>query len=126
MGDNYFARSRGYLVPDVSGNHVFSIAGDDQCELWLSNGIRVGNAVRIAYLTSWTTHRNFTQTSTQTSGPIPLVAGERYYLEILHKEAGGGDHCSVAWIPPGSSERVIIPAANLECLPADLLSGPGR
>lgn len=125
MGDNYFERSRGHLIPDVSGNHVFSIAGDDPCELWLSTGTRVGNAVRIAHATHWTGYRNYTQTSSQTSAPIPLVAGNRYDLEILHKEGSGGDHCSVAWVLPGSSERVIIPSANLACLPLNLIAGPG-
>ena len=121
MGDQYFERSRGYIVPDVSGNHTFSIAGDDQCELWLSTNENPANAVRIAHFTSWTAYRNFTQNASQTSAPIPLVAGNRYYVEILHKEGGGGDHCSVAWITPGSSTRIIIPSANLACLPLELI-----
>ncbi len=125
MGDNYFERSRGYIVPDITGNHVFSIAGDDQSELWLSTDEDPANAVRIAHVQNWTAYRNFTQNASQTSTPVPLVAGNRYYVEILHKEGTGADHCTVAWITPGSSERVIIPSANLACLPLELIEGPG-
>jgi hypothetical protein len=121
MGDQYFERSRGYIVPDVTGNHVFSIAGDDQCELWLSTGSNPANAVRIAYLNTWTGYRNYTQNASQTSAAIPLVAGNSYYVEILHKEGNGGDHCNVAWMPPGTSTRVTIPSVNLGCLPLALI-----
>jgi hypothetical protein len=125
LGDQYFERSRGYIVPDTTGNHVFSIAGDDQCELWLSTGSTPANAVRIAYHNTWTGYKNFTQNASQTSTPIPLVAGNSYYVEILHKEGNGGDHCNVAWMPPGTSTRVVIPSANLKCLPLELIGSSG-
>jgi hypothetical protein len=126
MGDYYYERSRGYIVPDTTGNHVFSIAGDDQCELWLATGSSPANAVRIAYHNTWTGYKNFTQNASQTSAPIPLVAGNPYYVEILHKEGNGGDHCNVAWIPPGTSTRVVIPSANLKCLPAGIIEDTGQ
>jgi hypothetical protein len=126
LGDSYFERSRGYIVPDTSGNHTFSIAGDDQCELWLSTGSNPANAVRIAYHNTWTGYKNFTQNASQTSAPVMLVAGNSYYVEILHKEGNGSDHCNVAWMPPGTSTRVVIPSANLKCLPANLISHPGE
>ena len=125
LGDQYYERSRGYIIPDTTGNHVFSIAGDDQCELWLSTGATPANAVRIAYNNTWTGYKNFTQNASQTSSPIPLIAGNAYYVEILHKEGNGGDHCNVAWMPPGAAGSVVIPAANLKCLPLELISNPG-
>lgn len=121
MGDYYFERTRGYLIPAVSGSHVFSIAGDDDCELWLSTGSSAAGASRIAHVSGWTGYRNFTASATQTSAPITLVAGRPYYLEILHRDGNGTDHCSVAWITPGSSTAVIIPSTNLGCLAADLI-----
>jgi hypothetical protein len=126
MGDQYFERSRGYIIPNITGNHVFSISGDDQCELWLSTGSNPANAARIAYNNTWTGYKNFTQKASQTSVPIALVAGNSYYVEILHKEGNGGDHCNVAWIPPGTSTRVVIPSANLKCLPVELIEGSGQ
>ena len=126
LGDSYFERSRGYIIPDISGNHVFSISGDDQCELWLSTDDNPANATRIAHVATWTGYKNFTQNASQASSPIRLVAGNRYYVEILHKEGNGSDHCNVAWIRPGTSTHVVIPPANLACLPAHLITGPGQ
>jgi hypothetical protein len=126
MGDHYFERSRGYIVPDSTGNHVFMIAGDDESELWLSTAASPDNAVRIAHVSNWTGYRDFTRNASQTSAPVRLRAGSRYYVEILHKEGNGLDHCSVAWIPPGGSDPVIIPSANLQCLPLELIEGGGE
>lgn len=49
----------------------------------------------------------------------PLVAGNRYYIEILHKQGGGGEHCTVEWQVPGGGTRTLIPSANLGCLPVE-------
>jgi hypothetical protein len=39
---------------------------------------------------------------------VVLTAGKRYYIEALHKEGGGSDHCSVGWtLPDGTDERPI-------------------
>ena len=45
--------------------------------------------------------------STQQSVTINLVAGQKYYIEVLHKEAGGGDNIAVAWQGPGITQQVI-------------------
>lgn len=121
MGDFYFERTRGYIVPDVTGNHVFSISGDDECELWLSTDATPARATRIAHVAGWTAFQNFTQSANQTSVPIRMTAGRSYFVKILHKEGNGGDHCSVSWMPPGTSTRTLIPAANLRCPTLGLL-----
>jgi hypothetical protein len=46
--------------------------------------------------------------STQQSAPITLQAGQRYYVEALMKEGGGGDNLAVGWqLPNGALERPI-------------------
>lgn len=105
----------------IIGNHVFSIAGDDQSELWLSIGEQRNGITRVASVLTSSAYQNYTQTLGQTSSPIHLEAGRSYYLEILHKQGSGGEHCSVTWMAPGSSTRTLVPAANLRCLPADLI-----
>jgi hypothetical protein len=126
MGDHYFERTRGYVVPDVTGDYVFSIAGDDDCELWFATrGTRAG-ATRIASVSGWTGFRDFTKSAAQSSAPMQLTAGRSYYVEILHRDGGGDDHCSVSWITPGSPDRVLIPSANLRCLPAELIDATGE
>lgn len=103
----------------TTGPHLFSIAGDDQSELWLSTSENKNQALRIAHVPSWTNYLEYTKSPSQTSAPIPLVAGNRYYIEILHKQGGGGEHCTVEWQVPGSSTRALIPSENLGCLPAE-------
>lgn len=112
-GTDYFQRTRGYLIPSTSGNHIFSIAGDDECELWLSTNADPANKIRIGHVANNTSFQNYTANTAQTSAAIPLIADQRYYLEILHKQGGGEGHCSVAWIPPGTTTRSLIPPANL-------------
>src|SRR5204863_810997 len=51
---------------------------------------------------------DWTRTPTSKSPAIPLVAGRRYYIEVLHKEGSGGDHLAVGWtLPDGTDERPI-------------------
>jgi|GEM_PF-3610566 len=121
IGDNYLERTRGYVVPTVTGTYVFSIAAADQGELWLSSDEDPAKAVLVAQVASASGFQNYTQTPPQTSAAIQLIAGQSYYLEILHQQGTGADHCSVAWIRPGTSARLLIPSANLRCLPAHLV-----
>ncbi|MCO5053914.1 MAG: PA14 domain-containing protein [Verrucomicrobiae bacterium] len=115
VGENYGSRIRGYVIPPVTGNYRFFIASDDASVLRFSMDANPANATVIASVGGWTDFENWTQYPTQTSPlQVGLVAGQRYYLEALHKEGGGGDHVSVAWLVPGSGVTNVIPAANLE------------
>jgi len=108
VGDNYGARYRGYICPPVSGNYIFWIASDDYSELWLSTNDNPSNKVRIAYVNGYTASRQWTKYTTQQSAQINLVAGQRYYIEALHKEAYGNDNLAVGWLlPNGVQERPI-------------------
>jgi PA14 domain len=102
-GDNYGQRIRGFLTAPRSGEYRFWISGDDSVELSLSTDSSSANKVRIAHHNSWTPWRVFNLYSTQRSDSISLVAGQRYYIEALQKEAMGGDSLTVAWSPPGYS-----------------------
>lgn len=97
-GDDYGARVRGYICPPRTGAYTFHIASDDASELWLSPDDDPANKTKIAYLLTATQPRNWNTTRVgQHSAQINLVAGTKYYIEALHKEARGGDHLSVAW-----------------------------
>lgn len=115
-GNEYGARIRGYLVPPTTGSYVFYIAGDNECELWLSTSADPGDKVRIARVYNYTGHRDWDAQSSQVSGSISLTANANYYIEVLHKEGVGGDHVSVGWRKPGESGTVpseIIPGSSL-------------
>jgi hypothetical protein len=37
-----------------------------------------------------------------------LVVGQKYYIEALHKEGGGGDNLAVGWIGPGIGDTITV------------------
>lgn len=97
FGDNYAERIRGFFVAPVTDNYYFWIAGSDSAELWISNDDEPVNKVRRATV-SGTGARQWTSGPGQRSPWLTLVAGQRYYIEILHKAgAGSGDNWSVGW-----------------------------
>ena len=49
--------------------------------------------------------------------PIPLTAGQRYYVEALQKEGVGEDNLAVGWAKPGEST-----CAPSEVIPGSVLS----
>lgn len=105
--DNYGSRLSGWLVPPTSGEYTFWIASDDGGELRLSTDADPNNATMIAGVVGWTGPREWDNTPAQKSGAITLQAGQKYYLEALQKEGGGGDNVAVAWQPPGGARDVI-------------------
>ena len=108
-GDNYGERIRGYLTAPVTGNYYFWIAGSDAAELWISNDDEPANKVRRAYVlptgnpspppVNGTASRQWNLQPNQKSGWLALVAGQQYYVEVLHKAGtGAGDNWAVAWV----------------------------
>jgi hypothetical protein len=73
----------------------------------LSTSDNPDNSSRIAYVNGWTNSREWNKYSTQQSTAINLTAGQKYYIEVLHKEGSGGDNVAVAWQGPGISQQVI-------------------
>jgi len=116
FGDNYGERVRGYFTAPVTGNYYFWIAGSDSAELWISNDGESVNKVRRAWVTptnnptapgqNGTSSRQWNLQVSQKTGWLTLVAGQKYYLEVLHKAGvGTGDNWSVAWLqdPTGTN-----------------------
>lgn len=124
IGDNYGTRIRGYLCPPTTGSYVFWISGNDRSELWLSTDHNPVNKQLIARPIGYSNPRQWEKHSSQQSEPITLVAGQRYYIEALHKEGVGTDHVEVGWqLPGGALERPIpgmrlIPFGEVGPLPA--------
>ncbi len=107
--DNYFGtRMRAYLCPPFTGNYTFYIASDDNSQLWLSTNTNPALASLRASVTSWTSSRQWTKFSSQTSSPVYLTAGTMYYIEALMKEGSGGDNLAVGWTLPGWLSSVTV------------------
>ncbi len=105
--ENYGTRIRGYLYPPTTGSYTFWIAGDDNSQLWLSTDGSPAHRSLIAQVTGWTDSREWNKFSSQRSSPRILTAGQKYYIEVLHKEHTGGDNIAVAWEGPGIAQEVI-------------------
>ncbi|RZK24770.1 MAG: T9SS type A sorting domain-containing protein [Hymenobacter sp.] len=113
QGDWYGDRIRGYLCVPQTGNYVFQIAGDDDCQLWLSTDDSEANKVSIASVAGWTNQGEWSKYASQRSVSIALVAGRRYYVEVLHRDGDGGDFVSVGWTLPDGSVEAPIAGSHL-------------
>ncbi len=121
IGDNYGRRLRGWITAPATGDYTFWIAGDDNCEFWLSPDASAASKQKIAEVAgsgAWTNFRQYDKFVSQKSAVISLIQGRKYYLEVLQKEGGGGDNLSLAWQPPGMS-RQVIPASAIDAYEVD-------
>jgi len=108
VAESYGTRMRGFFIAPTTGNYFFSIASDDNGELWLSTNTDPANKSRIARVDSWTNSREWNRFASQRSTAIALTAGQRYYIEALMKEGGGGDNLAVGVeLPYGFLEQPI-------------------
>lgn len=117
-GDHYGSRVRGLLKAPVDGEYTFKIIADDGAELWLGENeswqskrlIAVAGEQGMANL-RWTRRNKNGDTLplfAEQSARVTLKGGSPYYVEILHKQDVGTDHCAVAWVRPGTTEPELI------------------
>ncbi len=122
FADNYANRVSGYFTPTVTGKYVFIVAGDDDCDLFLSTDAEPSNKRLIAQQPTWGNNLEWntaeggakdgvsdaTQKNSSTWSPdggattpfangISLTKGTKYYFEGVHHEGGGGDNFSATF-----------------------------
>ena len=124
--DNYNARVRTFFIPPSNGNYVFFVSSDDNSRVYLSTDESPANKKIIAGETQWSNQYQWTVSGYSTDpdvlatylpdkrsdqstlgewgGPITLVAGKKYYMEILVNEGGGGDGADVTYIKEGAAD----------------------
>jgi len=108
IGDNYGTRVSGLITAPKDGEYTFYVCGDDSAELFLSTSEKPEDKKRIASFKEYTDARQWDKYPEQASQPVTLKAGQKYYIETLHKEGGGGDHLAVGWkLPDGKMQRPI-------------------
>jgi uncharacterized protein (DUF1800 family) len=107
FGSNYGERVRGYFTAPVTGNYYFWIAASDAAELWISDdGESVNQIKRANVWPSGTAYHQWNAQTNQQSKWLTLVAGQKYFVEILHKAGTTApDHWSVGWLqdPTGTN-----------------------
>lgn len=103
--EGYGARMSGYFVPQVTTNHTFYISSDDNSRLFLSTDASEANRVLLTEETGCCT-----PFSAHASAPRPLVAGQRYFIDMLYKEGTGGDYGQAAVrIAPSTADPNSLP-----------------
>lgn len=117
FADSYGQRWSGWITPPETGSYRFYVAADDSAQVWLSTDATRAKRAKVVEIASYTSVRKWS-TAPQ-SASISLVKGKRYYLEVLHKDGGGGDHCSITWRRPSDTARpadgaIPLPGALLE------------
>ena len=118
FGSNYGERIRGYLTAPVTGNYYFWIAASDAAEIWVANDNESVNKIKRANVwpaNGGTTYHQWNAQTNQQSKWLTLVAGQKYYVEILHKAGTTtNDHWSVGWLqdPVGTNTAPggVVPA----------------
>lgn len=111
--DYWGARGRAYLTPAQTGEYTFWTASDDDSEVWLSTDANEANAVMICNVEGWNNYQDWTGSSgapgaNRKSAPVSLVAGQKYYIELLFSDGTGGGHASVGWAGPGIGEAPVV------------------
>jgi len=95
--EDFGLRIFGFLSPKETGKYNFYVASSGTSELWISADSKPENSKLIvnttAELTSWKNKDN--------TNRISMVVGERYYVEILHKngpyDGENLNHVHVTW-----------------------------
>jgi hypothetical protein len=108
VADNFSDDLVGFFVPAASGNYVFFCNSDDDSDLFLSTDSSASSRRLIALETAWeaplawgATHGTVGQDRSDTfvdpvtgimlySNGIPLIAGQKYFMQMVHHQGGGG------------------------------------
>jgi hypothetical protein len=117
----YAGRLSGYFVPPQTGDYVFFTASDDHGALYLSTDSDPAHVKKIANENVWSNTKEWTisggssdltmkrsdkYTGTQwpSGNTVSLVGGQKYFIEELWAETGGGDNGGVTYVLKGSAD----------------------
>jgi hypothetical protein len=103
-GLRFTERIRGYVQPPKTGLYRFALTSVHvETVLLLSRTDRPEDAVQIAFQAP----DSKVGPSLQQVTPVPLQAGRKYYIEVVHESDGGDDHLTVSWQAPGAEPEII-------------------
>ena len=96
-GDNFGRTVRAFLIPPVTADYTFWLAGDSSCALLTSPDEDPTKATSRAFFNGSTDYQEWDKYLGQKTSKLSLVAGKPYYFELRQKESTGQDHLSLAW-----------------------------
>lgn len=112
VGNNYAARVFAWFTPPEDGDYVFFVATDDASRLYLSTDEQPANKRLIAQESGWSAQYQWLTVGGGSTVVekrsdeflellIPLQAGQRYYMELLHDQGDGGNGSDATFIQSG-------------------------
>jgi hypothetical protein len=112
---NFGMRLRTFLVPPLTGYYVFMVSCDDQSQVYLSANDQPSRKRTIAmnYAAAGTAYLMTNREPWQMSAPIYLLAGGRYYLEVLNKQGTGARFFALGWQMPDGTSEMPMSTGNL-------------
>jgi len=97
QGAFFLGRLKAFIYPPVTGSYRFWLAADEQAVLYLSSNEDPLHKRVIVRTDTPSPSRQYSSSSDS----VPLVFGQRYYLEAAFLERDGADGVAVAWQVPG-------------------------
>jgi glucose/arabinose dehydrogenase len=92
-GDNFSVRWRGLVEPRTTDNYTFTTSTDDGVRLRIDGVLVIDN---------WAI-----QSLTNNSATLPLVAGQKYLVELEYFDSVGDAVAKLSWSGPSQSKQVI-------------------
>lgn len=104
QADHTSVRWTGKITPEETGDHTFSITGDNGFRLWIGDQLAIDH-----WVADWDNEQH--------SEPVNLEAGQAYDIKVEYFEEEGGSNLHLRWTPPGG-EKDAVPQSALT-LPDD-------
>ena len=132
--DNFVNRVSGFFVAPVTTNYVFFFTSDDDGDFFLSTDSSPQNKRLVCQETTWGNINEWTingggagsipnkrsdqyspdgGTTVPFKNGIPLVAGQKYWMEAVHHEGGGGDDLAATYKYVGDADPTNGNASSL-------------
>jgi len=122
-------RIRGYITPLETGNHTFWLSDNGEAQLFIGTNQYANSARLIATDCADCTYQNGAGqyewgAGTSQEGTVSLVAGNKYYIEVLakRKPTGGGARVAVAWSQPVSGPGAPADGSVGQIVPASVFT----
>jgi ferric-dicitrate binding protein FerR (iron transport regulator) len=114
--NNLASRVIGYVHPPLTGDYIFSLKSPAEAVLWLSGDDNPANKARFLSIIYFSDDRRYPEErirkvthepQTQKSASVPLLAGRRYFIQLVQKTGSGPNQFSVEWQSPGGEPQII-------------------
>lgn len=97
------------FTPAFTGRHRFYLSSDESSQLFFGTSLADAESREpIARVNGRIGYRQWNRQRGQSSKGQTLVAGQTYFMKVLHNEGGGQDFLSVGMLEPGD-DRLMLP-----------------